>query len=401
MPLLQTSLLRLRDFRALGASGAFDWLAAVAEQVALGWLTLELTDSPLIVGVALGLRMVPLLLVGIPAGVLADRGDRVRLLRATALLLALAGAVPGVLALTGVVRVWHLLVLTFAAGCVRALQQTARQSYIHDLVGAAGLINALALLGIAMRVGGLLGSLLGGALTARFGAGAAYLAAAAGYLASAAALLPARAGPGHAAPEVGSVWRGFADFVRALRHDRLLPGLIVLTAGAEMLGFSHQAVLPSLARDVLAVGADGLGAMTGARSIGGILGILLVTALGQTRASGGIFLAVLLVFGGSLVALGFASSFVWVLLLLVVVNGVGGLSDILSQSLIQLTAPSGQRGRAGGAWVVAIGTAPLGQLQVGALASLVGVSVALGVSGVALILITAAAALAFPRLRTL
>jgi MFS family permease len=401
MPLLQTSLLRLRDFRALGASGAFDWLAAVAEQVALGWLTLELTDSPLIVGVALGLRMVPLLLVGIPAGVLADRGDRVRLLRATALLLALAGAVPGVLALAGVVRVWHLLVLTFAGGCVRALQQAARQSYIHDLVGAAGLINALALLGIAMRVGGLVGSLLGGALTARFGAGAAYLAAAAGYLASAAALLPAQAGPGHAAPEAGSVWHGFADFVRALRHDRLLPGLIVLTAGAEMLGFSHQAVLPSLARDVLAVGADGLGAMTGARSIGGILGILLVTALGQARASGGVFLAVLLVFGASLVCLSFASSFVWVLLLLVVVNGVGGLSDILSQSLIQLTAPRGQRGRAGGAWVVAIGTAPLGQLQVGALASLVGVSVALGVSGVALILITAAAALAFPRLRTL
>src|SRR5262249_27528399 len=93
----------------------------------------------------------------------------------------------------------------------------------------------------------------------------------------------------------------------------------------------------------------------------------------------------------SLVALGFASSFAWVLLLLVVVNAVGGLSDILSQSLIQLSAPSGRRGRAGGAWVVAIGTAPLGQLQVGALASLLGVSVALGASGVGLILITAGA----------
>jgi len=92
---------------------------------------------------------------------------------------------------------------------------------------------------------------------------------------------------------------------------------------------------------------------------------------------------------------------VWVLLLLVLVNAVGGLSDILSQSLIQLTAPSGQRGRAGGAWVLAIGTAPLGQLQVGALASLVGVSAALGASGAGLILITAAAALAFPRLRAL
>src|SRR5262245_3533241 len=182
------ALLRQRDFRALATSGSFDWLAAVAEQVALGWLTLELTDSPLIVGVALGLRMVPLLIVGIPAGVLADRGDRVRLLRVTAFVMALASAIPAVLVVTGAVQVWHLLVLTFAGGCVRALQQAARQSYIHDLVGAAGLINAFAFLGIAMRVGGFFGSLLGGALTARFGAGAAYLAAAASYLASAGVL---------------------------------------------------------------------------------------------------------------------------------------------------------------------------------------------------------------------
>src|SRR5262249_57398372 len=103
----------------------------------------------------------------------------------------------------------------------------------------------------------------------------------------AAAVLRARAGSRRPGPEAGSVWRGFAEFLRALRHDRLLPGLILLTASAEMLGFSHQAVLPSLARDVLAVGADGLGAMTGARSGGGSLGILLVATPGQTRASGG------------------------------------------------------------------------------------------------------------------
>ncbi len=400
--LLQSSLLRLRDFRAVSVSCFFDWLAAVAEQVVLGWLTLELTDSPLMVGVALGLRTAPLLLIGIPAGVLADRGDRIRVLRATSALLAVTSAALGILALLGAVHVWHLLALTFASGCVRALQQAARQSYVHDLVGGGELVSGLALLGLAMRAGGLLGSLLGGALTAHVGSGAAYLAAAGGYLASGLALLPAQAGQRHAtASEGASLWRGFVDFVTALRRDRLLPGLIVLTAGAEMLGFSHQAVLPSLARDVLAVGADGLGAMTAARSVGGILGIVFVTGLGPARVSGGVFLAILFVFGGSLVALGFASSFLWVLLLLLVVNAMGGLSDIFSQSLIQLTAPSGQRGRAGGAWVVAIGTAPLGQLQVGALASLLGVSVALGVSGVALILITAAAALAFPRLRTL
>ncbi len=394
-------MLRRREFRVLGVSCLFDWLAAVGEQVALGWLTLELTDSPLMVGVALGLRMAPLFFVGIPAGILADRVDRNRLLRAASTAMAASSAALGLLALAGAVRVWHLLLLTLLSGGVRALQQAGRQSYAHDLVGASDLVSGLALLGLAMRAGGLVGSLLAGALTARLGAGAAYLAAAAGYLASALALLPAQVGPRRAPAGDGSLWRGFADFLGSFRHDRVLPGLIVLTAGAEMLGFSHQALLPSLARDVLDVGADGLGAMTAARSVGGILGIVAIAGLGQARVTGGGFVAVLAVFGASLVALGFASSFVWVLLLLVLVNALGGVSDVFSQSLMQLSVPSGQRGRAGGAWVVAIGTAPLGQLQIGALASLLGVSVALGVSGIGLVLIAAATALAFPRLRAL
>jgi hypothetical protein len=110
---------------------------------------------------------------------------------------------------------------------------------------------------------------------------------------------------------------------------------------------------------------------------------------------------VLLVFGGSLIALAFASSFLGVVLLLIVVNAMGSVSDVLSQSLIQLSVPSGLRGRAGGAWVLAIGTAPLGQLQIGALASIVGVSAAFGLSGLALVVVAAAGAYCFPRLRSL
>jgi MFS family permease len=373
----------------------------VGEQVVLGWLTLELTNSPLMVGLALGLRMAPLLIVGLPAGVVADQGDRVRLLRLSGYGMGAASAVLGALTLAGVVAVWHVLVLTVASGCVRALYQTARQSYAHDLVGAGELVHAIALLGVAMRVGGLAGSLLAGALTARFGPGAGYLGVAAGFLAGSLVFAAAPAAGEPAATARESVWAGFVDFARALRRDRLLPGLIALTAGAEVLGFSHQALLPSLARDVLQVGADGLGVMTAARSVGGILGIAAISALSQTGRTGSLFLGVLVVFGGSLVILGFAPSFLWVVLLLVLVNAMGSVSDVLSQSLIQLNAPRGLRGRASGAWVVAIGTAPLGQLQIGALASLFGVGTALGLHGLALVGLAVAGAVWFPRLRRL
>src|SRR5262249_58177331 len=114
---------------------------------------------------------------GVGAGGRAGGGERVRLVRITSALLAVASAAPGVLAVAGVVHVWHLLVFTFAGGCVRAVQQAARQSYVHDLVGGDGLVGALAVLGIGLRGGGVVGSILGGALTARLGAGAAHPAA--------------------------------------------------------------------------------------------------------------------------------------------------------------------------------------------------------------------------------
>ena len=291
--------------------------------------------------------------------------------------------------------------MTFVTGCARALHQTARQSYAHDIAGPAGLVHALALVALTSRVGGLFGSLLIGFLIARHGSAVAYLAVAAGYLASAVAMLPARSNSRTSAADAVSVGADVVDFLTMIRRDRVLLHLMSLTAVAEVLGFSHQALLPSLARDVLRVGPGGLGVMTAARQVGGLAGIALTSGLSAAPAYGPLFLTVLIAFGASLAALSLAGSFAVVLLILVGTNALGAVTDVLAQTLIQLAVPSGLRGRAGGAWVVAIGMAPLGQFQIGALASLFGVSVALGVNGFALMAVGVAAAMLVPRLRKL
>src|SRR5205823_4055741 len=173
--------------------------------------------------------------------------------------------------------------------------------------------------------------------------------------------------------------------------------------GAEVLGFAHQALLPSLARDVLHTGPEGLGALNAARAVGGILGLAAASVLGAA-AGGALFLAVLVTFGVSLMVLGAAPYLMGlggVLAVLILVNAAGALADLLAQSLLQLSVPNELRGRVGGAWVVAVGLAPLGQLQIGALASLFSVSVALGASGLALAALAGAAAFVFPRVRRL
>ena len=378
----------------------------MGEVVVLGWLTLELTASPFLVGVAMSMRALPLFFVGAPAGALADRVPRHRLLMLTGAGQALTAATLGTLTVLGVVGLPAVLAITLAAGVLRGVEHAARQSYTHDVVGGPGLVRGLAVLGVAMRAGWLLGSLGVGAVIARFGSGAGYFAVAAGFVAGAIALTsaappaPAQAGPRAA----GSLWRSVRTFALAVRRDRTLLGLMLLTGGAEILGFAHQALLPSLARDVLHTGPEGLGVLNGARSVGGIVGLLAAMARASAFGSGVLFLGVLVSFGTSLIALGAAPyvvGFAGVVLVLVVANAAGALADLLAQSLLQLSAPAHLRGQAGGAWVVAIGLAPIGQLQIGALASLFGVSVALGASGLGLAVLAAAAAVYLPGVRRL
>ncbi len=396
--------LRRPDFRWLTLGVLLNSVGMMGEVVVLGWLALELTDSPFLVGVALGARMLPLFFAGVPAGALADRFPRRRLLMLTGAGQALTAAALGGLVLLHLASLAGLVLLTLAAGVFRAIEHAARQGYTHDVVGAAALVNGLAVLGVAMRVGWLLGSLAVGAVIAGLGSGPAYLLVAAGFLAGGAALVPGPVPERAAASAPGSVWAGAVAFAAAVGRDRALLLLMALTAGAEVLGFAHQAVLPSLARDVLGGGPETLGALSAARAVGGILGLGVVWWRGPARGGGAIFLVVLSSFGLSLVGLGvapYALGLLGVLVVLVVVNAIGALADLLAQSLMQLTVPAHLRGSAGGAWVVAIGLAPLGQLQIGALASLFGVSVALGVSGIGLVALAGAAALWFPRLRRL
>jgi hypothetical protein len=421
----------------------------MGENVVLGWLTLELTNSPFMVGVAMSMRPLPLFFLGVPAGALADRVSRRHLLIVTSLGQALVAASLGTVVLFGAVSVAHVMLFTLATGVLRALEHAARQSYAHDVVGRGALVSGLAFLGVAMRAGWLVGSLGVGAVIARWGAGAAYMAVAAGFLGGALALASfaaskreargAETGTGGRRVPLGStaqrsdcevaprprvlhspltpaapggrpspsprpapesLTRAVLDFLVLVRRDRTLLVLMMLTAGAEVLGFAHQTVLPSLARDILHVGPEGLGALYAARAVGGVVGLAAATRRGG--AGGAAFLGVLVTFGVSLIVLGgapYAVGFVGVAIVVVIVNAAGALADLFAQSLLQLSVPSELRGRAGGARVVAIGLAPLGQLQIGALASAFGVSVALASSGFALVILAAATALLFPRLK--
>ena len=148
-------------------------------------------------------------------------------------------------------------------------------------------------------------------------------------------------------------------------------------------------------------GPKAWGVMGAFSSAGGVLAMVLLSPFGEIRRTGLAFIGVLHVFGLSLVLLGIASNFYVAILAVLVMSGMMALPDLFSQSLVQRSVPNKLRGRAMGAWMVAVGTAPVGNLQIGALASVFGVAFALGSHGIGLIVL-AVITLAFStRLRRL
>src|SRR2546427_2239093 len=134
-PILRLALFRLPDFRRLAASILGNSVGMLGETVVLGWLTLELTNSPFLVGAAMGMRALPLFFVGVPAGALADRFPRHRLLMVTGAGQALTASTLGVLTLLGVVSLTHVLLLTLAAGTLD--RKSTRLNSSHSQISYA------------------------------------------------------------------------------------------------------------------------------------------------------------------------------------------------------------------------------------------------------------------------
>ena len=432
---LRAPALRYRDFRLLVAASFFDSIGFMGEQVIVGWLVLEITDDPFMVGVALGLRFAPFFFLGLVAGTIADMVDRRSLIRVLNLAMTAVMCCVGALIYYDTLQVWHIFAFAVLGGCISALHQTSRQSFAFDVVGRQNLVSGLAYVSLGMRLGGLVGSLAAGYLIAGYGANlvqslidalpswmswawlnsalewlaaalsqgaaSAYFLLAAGYLVSVAMLSFIRS-RGQAAPtQRRSALQNLREFAGELRLNNALLMLMVIVAATEVLGFSSATAFPSLARDVLNVGADGLGEMNAFRSVGAVLSIALLSVCGEVGRKGALLLATIVAFGAALVLLGQSGMYAVALAAIMVIGGAMALSDVFSQSLMQNIVPNEQRGRAMGAWVVGIGTAPLGSLQVGAAVAAFGVGIALTANGIALVAIAAAIALLYTRMRRL
>jgi MFS family permease len=388
------------DFRILWASTVLAGTGFRAQVVALGWLVLESTDSAFMVGLSVGVSMAPNAVFGLLGGAVVDRFDRRRVLVLGGLAMGGVAVLLGLVAL-GDTQLLLLLLLTFAGGSVWSVQQTARQSYAFDIVGSETAVRGLSLTNLAQRFGGIAGGLGAGLVLSEAGAAEAYFATAVCFVASGLLITLARSEGDNAPLHRTAVLTNLREYTHEIARNRTLATLILLTAAVEVLGFSHLSALPVLARDELGGGGGTLGLLTAVSAAGGIAGIGLFSFVGDRVSRGVAFLAVLCLFGVSVMLLGASNSVVFAIAALVAVSSLAALSDVLSQTLVQLSVPNEMRGRAMGSWMLAIGTAPAGHLQMGALATGVGVSTALLLNGAGLLILAIATGAGVGRVRRL
>ena len=386
-------------FRRLLATTFFNGVSMVGELLLFGLAVYELSGSTAWVGLSLALYFGPNFFVGAIAGTIADSFDRARVLRLVEAALGVNLFVIGVLISIGVAGLAAILALTLVSGMLRAAYNPARSSYAFDLAGAERIVSALGTLNIAVRVGQLTGALVAGWAAADIGIGAAYMVLSSAHVLALAAFGRQRAGTSPPRAERPSMRTGLVEFCRELVANRPLLVLFVVTGAVEVFGFSFLTALPDLAVDRLGGDAAGLGALHAARSAGGIVGGIVMAMVGPSRRLGVVWLAMIAAFGLEVMALGLTSSLPAAVVVTASIAFCAVASDVLTQSMMQLAVPGALRGRAMGAWQVAVGFSPIGHLEMGLLAGSVGTPTALLLNGAALVLVALGAGAASRRLR--
>ncbi len=393
--------LRIVDYRRLLTSNSLWWLTLFMENVALGWLVLELTNSPWMVAVMGFFRSIPLLVFGLVGGAIIDRfGRRPVILSAQALNFSIYATLAVLLTL-GRVHLWQLAIASFLLGTAWAMDRPARRALVPDLVGKERTVDALLLESFAQGGAQMIGPGFAGFLLAVLGPQGCI-----GLMAvfSATVFLVLRGLRDRPIPRTNmrpaaSPWTVLGESMRYAAHHQPIFGVLIITVAFNLLLIPYVTLLPVFARDVLGVGPVGLGLLGSATGVGSFIGLLLINRLRRTISNGWILLAG--TFAACITLFIFSQSQVYALSLgLLVVSGIGtSCFGIMQSSIILLSASDEMRQRTLGLVVLAIGADPFGKLQIGAMAQAFGAPFAVGVSTVMAAISIALVGIALPGLR--
>ncbi|HZE76895.1 MAG TPA: MFS transporter [Gemmatimonadales bacterium] len=375
--------LRHRNYRLFLIGQFISLCGTLMQQVALGWLVLELTNSPFAVGLVTSLGSLPILALTLYGGVVADRVDKRRFVLLLQSLMLVEALTLSVLTAFHWVTVHWIMALAAFAGLLSAFEVPTRQAMVVDLVEREDLMNAIALNSSAFNVARVIGPAIAGALIAAAGLAACFFANAASYLAVVAGLVAMKT----EAPAAGARPDTLAAMKEGFRYvldNRWPRALVVLIAGFAVFGFPFMTMAPVFARDVLHVGASGYAALISAIGVGAAAGALGLAGFGKRYRKEKLLMMASSLFGVVLALIAVAHTFSTSLALFTIAGWTMAANGILGNTLLQIQAPDHLRGRVMGVYsFLVLGLAPFGSLQAGLVSEHLGVRYSIGLGGAA------------------
>jgi MFS family permease len=359
------------------------------QEVALYWIAYEITGSAMALGI-LGLcGGAPRLMLGALGGVLVDRYDRKRLL----ILIEFASALPVLIFLVlytfRALEFWHLLGLEILFGSIRAVNPSASQSILAELVPREHLMNAVSLYTIGFNFARIVGPSLGGILILWIGVGGCYSVFAASLILAGVGLLLIRLKDERAANPEQSFSREFKEGFQYVWNSPLILSSIIAAYTFSVLIVTYQRFLPVFAKEVLAVGPEGLGLLMAAPGVGGIASLTFLASVGErwNRAN---LLWITTTVTPIFLILFCTSPIFWLSVLLLALVGAGQVSfRTISRVIIQIEVPRDLLGRVMSVFNMDQGMRSVGSVVMGAFATIFGASLGIALTaGLSLIVTT-------------
>lgn len=370
--------LKNRNYRLFISSQIISMIGSWMQTTAQAWLVLKLTGSPLKLGLVTTLQFLPVTLLALFGGLLADRLWKYRALLFTQTAAMIQATIFSILVATDLIQLWHVYLLAMMQGTINAIDNPTRQAFVVELVGREDLPNAVALNSMGFNMARIIGPSVAGLIIDQIDIAPTLMLNAISFIPVLIALLRLDVSALHTTPPArgGSPLKRLGEGLSYAWHTPAVLSVFIVVAAIGTFGYNFSIVLPLLARFVLHTSAAGFG------SLGSFLGIgSLVAAITMAYAEHITMRRLLLgagafsvIFGALALTQVFAVSAI-----LLIALGVAGITFATSSNtLLQLKTPDALRGRIMSVYVLLfMGSTPVGGFLIGVLSDTIGVQAAL------------------------
>ena len=357
--------LRYRNFRLYWFAGIGQAAALGMQFLILGWLVLELTNSPAQLGLVIAIYGAPNLALLMFGGIFADRVDRRWMLFYSQTVVAVLIFGIATLTLYQLISIWHIYGIAFILGTIQGVNMPARMAIVPDLVGKNDILNATSLNMAVFNTGRIMGPSLAGWIIQHVGMGHALYFNAICYALGSVCLLMMSGVESRSQNKDANMLRDFWAGIRYVATTPIAFTMVGLSFAFGFFGAAYVQVLPAFGREVLRLNADGAGFLLTVAGIGSLAGNIYLASLGNTKNKNWLLLGMIILFGVSLFF--FALSPIYLVsLVLLFFTGVGFTGFIsMGTAILQISTPPELRGRMMSLWLIGaavhyIGAWPLG-----------------------------------------